>query len=174
MSLLRKIREWVVIIVVGFLLALVIQKTAFAIYVVDGHSMEPTLHHNERVIVNRLPLYFNMLDRGDVVIFPSPEHVDGRTFVKRIIGLPGDTIEIRSGIVYLNDDILHEPYVDTATVGDMERITVLEDHVFVMGDNRYAHKSKDSRDPLIGQIPISKLKGEAAFVIFPFPHSIKK
>ncbi len=171
-NILKTLREWLVIIVIGFLLAFVIQKTAFAIYIVDGRSMEPTLQDHERVFVNRIPLYFGKLDRGDIVIFPSPE--DGRNFVKRVIGLPGDSVEIRDGVVYLNDEILHEPYIDTMTYGDMVRSVVAEDHLFVMGDNRYAGGSRDSRDPSIGQIQISKIKGEAKFVIFPLPHGLGK
>lgn len=169
-TVLKTLREWLIIIVIGFVLALVIQKTAFAIYIVDGHSMEPTLTDRERVFVNRIPLYFGKLSHGDIVIFPSPE--DGRNFVKRVIGLPGDSIEIHDGVVYLNDEILHEPYLDAATFGDLEKCIVAEDHVFVMGDNR--GDSKDSRDPRIGQIQISKIKGEATFVVFPFPHGLGK
>lgn len=167
----RAIREWVLIIIVGFVLALIIQKTAFAVYIVEGNSMQPTLQNNERVFVNRIPLYFGSIKHGDIVIFPNP--IDGRNFVKRVIGLPGDTVEIRDGIVYLNNEILHEKYVNTATFGDMDKTLVQEGHVFVMGDNRYIGESWDSRDPRIGQIPISELKGEATFVVFPLPHGIQ-
>lgn len=171
-KIVRTIREWLIILVIGFVLALVIQKTAFAIYIVDGQSMQPTLHDRERVFVTRIPLYFGKLDHGDIVIFPNP--IDGRNFVKRVIGLPGDSVEVRDGVVYLNDEALHEPYVDTATYGDTPRTIVEPEHVFVMGDNRYRDGSWDSRDERIGQIPITSLKGEAKFVIFPFPHGIVK
>lgn len=167
----QTVREWALIIVVGFILALVIQQTAFAVYIVEGDSMLPTLHSHERVFVNRLPLYFGHIDRGDIVIFPNP--VDGRNFVKRVIGIAGDSVEIREGVVYLNDEILHETYIDSMTYGEIARTIVDDGHVFVMGDNRYPGGSWDSRDPRIGQIPLRALKGKANFVLFPFPHGVK-
>lgn len=170
-NILRTIREWVVIIVLGFLLAFVIQKTAFAFYIVDGQSMEPTLHNREKIFVNRIPLYFDHINRGDVVIFPSP--LEDKNLVKRVIGLPGDEIAIRDGAVYLNGEPLDEPYVDSKTYGDMGPIVVKEGHVFVMGDNRHFGMSLDSRDPRVGQIPISEIVGKAHFVLFPIPHGIK-
>jgi signal peptidase I len=170
-KIIKFVREWVVIFLIGFLLAFIIQKTAFALYIVDGHSMEPTLHDRERVFVNRIPLYFGKLERGDIVVFPNP--IDGRNFVKRIIGLPGDTIEIKDGQVYLNDQLLHETYVDTITSEGIPRTVVKEGHVFVMGDNRHPGGSWDSRSSDIGQIPISDIAGEAEFVLFPIPHAIR-
>lgn len=170
-KVLRMVGEWVMIIILGFMLAFVVQKTAFAVYTVDGQSMEPTLQNRDKVFVNRIPLYFDDLDRGDVVIFPNP--VDGRNFVKRVIGLPGEEVAIRDGYVYINGEQLDESYVDTKTFGNMAPVVVKEDHVFVMGDNRKFGGSKDSRDPTIGQIPISKIIGKAHFVLFPHPHGIK-
>ncbi|MBE3555014.1 MAG: signal peptidase I [Thermicanus sp.] len=167
----KRIKEWIYILAVGFLLAIVIQKTAFALYIVEGSSMMPTIKNHERVFVNRIPLYFGAINRGDIVVFPNP--IDDRYFVKRVIGLPGDRISISNGRVYLNGKILHEEYVDTITVGDMEEVTVKEGHVFVMGDNRHPNASWDSRSPDIGQIPISSLAGEAEFVLLPVPHSLK-
>lgn len=164
----KRVREWIYILAVGFLLAIIVQRTAFALYIVEGESMMPTIKNHERVFVNRIPLYFGSLHHGDIVVFPNP--VDGRYFVKRVIGLPGDRIMIRDGKVYRNGEVLHEDYVDTITVGDMEEVTVKEGHVFVMGDNRHPNASWDSRSPDIGQIPISSLAGEAEFVVFPVPH----
>jgi signal peptidase I len=167
----KQIKEWAIVISIGFLLAFIIQKTAFALYIVEGKSMLPTLKENERVFVNRLPIYFNQLERGDIVVFPNP--VDGRNFVKRVIGLPGDVIEIRDGQVILNGNVLHEPYVDTITLGELPPTTVKENHVFVMGDNRHPNASWDSRDETIGQIPMDQIAGEAEFVLFPVPHGLK-
>lgn len=167
----KRIKEWIYILAVGFLLAIIIQKTAFALYIVEGRSMMPTIKNHERVFVNRIPLYFGAIHHGDIVVFPNP--VDGRYFVKRIIGLPGDRITIRDGKVYRNGKVLHEEYVDTITDGKMDEVKVRSGYVFVMGDNRHPNASWDSRSSDIGQIPISSLAGEAEFVLFPVPHALK-
>jgi signal peptidase I len=123
---------------------------------VHGQSMEPHLHENQRVIVEMLSYRFRTPQRGEIVVLNLPDrHSD--PLIKRVIGLPGETVEIRSGAVYINGQKLKEPYLIQATTGQMPLILVPEAHVFVMGDNR--QQSNDSR--YFGPVPLENLIGRA-------------
>lgn len=133
---------------------------ATARYVVDGQSMEPNLHTGQFLIVSRLAYRFGSPQRGDIIVFDFPGN-PGDDYVKRIIGLPGDTVLIDNNQVFVNDTLLNEPYLppDDYTTGT-GRWVVPEGSFFVMGDNR-AHSS-DSRawglltkDRIIGKAWIS-------------------
>ncbi len=118
---------------------------ATARFVVDGHSMLPNFTTDQFIIVSRLNYLVNDPERGDVVVFHYPLQPD-RDFIKRVIGLPGETIDILQGRVYVNGKLLDEPYIDKFCRGtscDGEWI-VGEDQYFVLGDNR--GESKDSQD----------------------------
>jgi len=149
-------------ILLGMLLALalqiVIQPT-----LVYGQSMEPSLHDNERVIVDKVSYHIGLPSRGDIVVFP----VEGEPLplIKRVIGLPGDTVEVRESRVWVNGVALDEPYVSGPTVGNTRMVHVPEGSVFVMGDNRAAGGSLDSRR--LGPIPLNKLIGRARLAIWP-------
>jgi len=129
---------------------------ATARFVVDGSSMEPNFHSGQLLIVNRLAYRFGALERGDVIVFRFPGNTTD-DYIKRIVGLPGEQIAIRDGKVYVNDQLLDEPYLDPNTVlpygGEW---VVPADSYFVMGDNR-AHSS-DSRSwgPLGKEFVIGK------------------
>ncbi len=162
---------WVLSIAIAVAVALCIRAFVFEIILVDGVSMQPTLFTNERVAVEKVSRYFSMPTRGDIVIVNYP-NLEGN-YVKRVIGLPGDTIEVKDSTVYRNGEALSEPYINSAEpFADMSGITVPEDFFFVMGDNR-AH-SLDSRAPYIGPISKDALVGHAMFVIWPLDqiHSI--
>ncbi|MBL0387680.1 signal peptidase I [Tumebacillus sp. ITR2] len=151
------------IVLVAFLLNLVIRDHVFALTKIQGTSMMPTLHDDSRVYLNRLAYEFSGPKHGDVVIFPAPH--DSHDYVKRVIGLPGDVIEMREGRLYVNGDPQTEPYIDTVTE-DFAPVTVAPRHVFVMGDNRHPLASLDSRDKRVGMIDISTLRGRVDYVLY--------
>lgn len=123
---------------------------------VEGSSMEPTLHTGERVLVYKLAYAgFGAPERGDVVVFHAwSQHED---FIKRVIGLPGDTVEVKHNKVFVNDVPLDEPYLVQPTTGSEGPVRVGADEVFVMGDNR--GNSSDSRH--YGPLPQAQIVGKA-------------
>lgn len=179
----KEISGWGASIVLGFLLSIVIGIFIIQPYKVDGYSMEPTLNNNQRIfawkinhVLDKAPKY------GDIVIIDS--RVDrSRSFwddikeqplvsllsgegkkeifyVKRVIGLEGDTIEVKNGELYRNGTVLHEPYIkEMMETGADQSWKVPANHVFVMGDNR--NNSKDSR--MIGPVPLDHVMGIDSF-----------
>ena len=137
---------------------------------VEQSSMAPTLESGEHLIVDRVTPLFDELSRGDIVVFTPPESwgmSDATPYVKRIIGLPGDTIVIDNGDVFRNGDLLVETYLapgtTTAARWDVRSFTVPEGQIFVMGDHRLV--SDDSRGR--GTIPISAVIGRVAIRYLP-------
>jgi signal peptidase I len=135
--------------------------------VVEGTSMLPTLHEGERLIVNKLIYYkikgysWGHLERGDVVVFWYPRDPD-KNYVKRIIGLPGDTVEVRNGIVYVNGQVMHEFYLDgnyNQAESNLSPKKIDDHYFFVMGDNR--DNSSDSR--IWGLVPEKYIYGKVFF-----------
>lgn len=128
---------------------------------VEGISMEPNLHEGQFVIVNRLAYRWELPERGDIVVFRFPLNPD-RRFIKRVIGLPGDTVAIQSGMVLVNDDALNEPYlaVEPRYSGSW---TIGENEVFVLGDNR--NNSSDSQN--WGALPLENIIGKAFLIYWP-------
>ena len=155
-----KIKQWlrellesvlpalVIVLVVNIFLA---QATR-----VEGQSMEPNLHNNERLIIEKISYRFHQPGRGDIVVLRRPNK-SVEPLIKRVIGLPGETVRIVEGRVYIDDVPLDEPYLDQATWGDTHAQRVPEDHVFVLGDNRRA--SNDSR--AFGMVPLDDIIGRA-------------
>lgn len=132
---------------------------------VDGQSMQPTLMNNERMFVEKVSLWFGDVERGDIVIVYFPNRGDD-TFVKRVVGLPGETLEVRDGRVYIDGEILNESaYWNDFINGDYGPIAIPEGEVFVMGDNR--NHSGDSREGGVGPIPIYRIIGRVRGVIWP-------
>lgn len=123
---------------------------------VHGESMEPNLHEEERVIIDLVTYRFRDPQRGEIIVLKLPNsHTD--PLIKRVVGLPGDTIEITNGKVYINDELLSEPYLNQDTPGQVARQIVPEEHVFVLGDNRGS--SNDSR--YFGMVPYENILGRA-------------
>ncbi|ARU63110.1 signal peptidase I [Tumebacillus avium] len=164
---LREGLSWTAVLVIAFVINILIREHVFAITKIEGQSMQPTLENHERVYLNRLAYDLEDPQRGDIVVFPAPH--DTRDYIKRIIGLPGDVVEIRQGVLYLNSEEQKEEYIDAVT-NDFPPTTVPDDHVFVMGDNRHPGASLDSRDPRVGFLPAEILKGRVDFVLYPSPH----
>ena len=143
----------------------------FDLLVVSGHSMSPTIRHGDRVLVSKLAYRHSKPDRGDIVAFKVE---DGRIFVKRVVGLPGDLIEVRNGVLYRDGrKVTDEPYVRFRSRSSRRRSykprTLQNGRLFVMGDNR--DSSVDSKD--FGPIPYRNVIGKAIFIYFP-PRRIKR
>jgi len=135
--------------------------------VVEGTSMLPQLHNGERLLVNKLIYYriqsfsWGHIERGDIVVFWYPKDPE-KSYVKRIIGLPGDTVEVRNGTVYVNDEQMRENYIDAGfnqSGANHRREKVAEHYYFVMGDNR--DNSSDSR--YWGLVPEKYVYGKVFF-----------
>lgn len=167
----NSLKSWLQTIVIAVILAALIRHFIFNTTLVKGPSMEPTLHENDRMICLVLPLYFNDPQRGDIIILDAPD--ENKEYVKRVIGVPGDEIEILDGKVYVNGTLVDEPYTpDVPTLTHMEnRWTLDDDYFFVLGDNRNPSKSVDSR--YFGPIPRSSIRSIATFRYFPFSRAGK-
>ena len=136
--------ETLAVVLAGVALFILLQfslQTSF----VEGSSMEPSLHNEQVLIINKLTYTFGEPGRGDIIVF-TPPHITNpeNDYIKRIIGLPGETVEIKNGLVYINDEPLDEPYISEPFNGSMDKITVPQDEYFVLGDNR--NNSDDSED----------------------------
>jgi len=131
--------------------------------IVDGSSMEPNLMNADRLLVSKVSYVFSEPNRGDIVIFPSP-YGDGREFIKRIIGLPGDTVQIVSGQVIINGTPLDEPYLVNRDTRSYPRSIIPTGEYFVLGDNRPV--SLDSRQGWT--IKRADINGKAWLVFWPF------
>lgn len=147
---------WVLITFVG-------QRTS-----VSGSSMEPTLHHGDQLILDKLSYHFSEPERFDIIVFPF-QYEEKTYYVKRIIGLPGETVQIDlSGNIYINGEILEEDYgLEPINFPGLAQdpITLGEDEYFVLGDNR--NNSSDSRDPSVGNIKRDDIMGKAWVRIWP-------
>jgi len=163
----RELRSWTRDLAVALGLALVIIVFLYQPVKVEGTSMAPLLSDQERIFINKFIYRFEPIERGDVVVFWYP--LDrSKSFIKRVIGLPGDTIEIRSGHLYVNDKELSEPYVPSFYL-DGSSYTARQipaDEYFVMGDHR--DSSNDSR--MFGPVPRPYIYGKAVFAYWPMGH----
>jgi signal peptidase I len=183
----RKLIDWLVTIVVALVVVLVFEAEVAKPYRIPSSSMEPTLHFarpgawcearfNDRVIANRLTYRYSSPKRGQIVVFHAPSDACGvgGTFVKRLIGLPGDEIVEREGRISVNGKSLSEPYVDPKLRAMSSGAwSVPRGHYFFLGDDR-AH-SCDSRD--WGSVPRSSLVGPVLLTYWPpsrwLPHGLR-
>jgi signal peptidase I len=166
-SLRSEIRVWTRDLLIAIGLALVIIVFLYQPVKVEGTSMAPLLSDQERIFINKFVYRFERIQRGDVVVFWYPfDH--SKSFIKRVIGLPGETVEIRQGTVYVNGKVLPEPYVPPQyeDLSDFTEKTVPADSYFVMGDHRIS--SNDSR--VFGSVPIQNIYGRAVFAYWPVDH----
>lgn len=147
-------------VVISVLLFLAINAVSARIRV-DGSSMVPTFQDGEFVIVEKVSYRFSEPKHGDIVVFHFPRDPE-QEYIKRVIGLPGDQISIRQGQVYLNGELLSEPYVASAPRYELE-YHVPDGELFVLGDNR--NNSSDSHD--WGTVPLDFVVGRAVFVYWP-------
>ncbi|MDQ0204201.1 signal peptidase I [Pectinatus haikarae] len=163
-SLGAEIKDWIISIAIAVVLALFIRHFIVELYLVDGPSMQPTLVNHERLVVNKFIYRLREPKRGEILIFQYPRDTS-RDFIKRVIALPGDTIEIKDGHVFVNNELQNEPFILSQTRGDYPLTTIPEGHIFVMGDNR--NNSEDSRFTDVGFVPFNLIKGKAVLVFWP-------
>ncbi|XEC93913.1 signal peptidase I [Paenibacillus tarimensis] len=165
---LTELLDWIKTFAIAVIIVLLLNLLVFNLSTVEGHSMEPTLVEKEWLFVNKAVYLLGKPDRGDVVIVKDPEGRAARKdyLVKRIIGLPGDTVEIRSKQLYLNGELMLEAYTDS-DIEDMDLgpFVVEAGTYFLMGDNRHARASRDSRS--FGNVPEELIKGRADFILWP-------
>jgi signal peptidase I len=165
----RAFFDWVLVVGIALLVAVLVRTFVLAHFVVDGTSMATTLDTGDRVFVNKLSYRLHEPNRGDVVVLHQISGSAERDLIKRVIGLPGEVVQVVSCEVRVDGRLLMEPYLDPAVVtpgscgGDTEPTLVPPDHVFVMGDNRAG--SQDSR--ALGPIPEDELVGRAFVVFWP-------
>ena len=154
--------------IISYLITLYYSK-----YKIDGYSMEPTLRHKDAIIINKFIYYFKKPQYGDIIVFPYQKD-PSKKYIKRIIGLPGEVIDIKEGAIYINGHPLQEPYITKSwkTKGNITYpFTIPKNHYFVLGDNR--DHSSDSRFYDVGTIEKSKIFGKAWIRIWPLK-SIRK
>ena len=163
-SLGEEAKDWVISIVTAVVMALLIRTFIVELYIVDGPSMRPTLQHEERLVVNKFIYKVRNPEKGEILIFKYPRDTS-RDFIKRVIAVGGDTIEIKEGRVYVNDQMLKEDYILEKTRTEYHKVTVPEGTLFVMGDNR--NNSDDSRFADVGFVPLDLVKGKAVIVFWP-------
>ena len=182
------------LVLVALVIAIVVKSFLVQAFYIPSASMEPTLDIGDRVFVNKLAYDIGDIGRGDVIVFENPNPsalpergiIDGflhwlgegigfaqpedEDFIKRVIGLPGETVEIRDNVVYIDGDPIDEPYLTAAAIahnGDFQKMRIPEGKLFVMGDNR--GNSADSRYGL-GLVPEGKVIGKAFVIIWPPSH----
>ena len=163
----RELRSWTRDLAVALGLALVIIIFLYQPVKVEGTSMAPLLSDQERIFINKFVYRFEPIDRGDVVVFWYP--LDrSKSFIKRVIGLPGETVEIRTGHLYVDGRELQEPYVPAFYLdgGTYPARRIPPDEFFVMGDHR--DSSNDSR--MFGTVPRDFIYGKAVFAYWPVGH----
>ncbi len=180
-------RELPLLLLVALLLAVLIKTFLFQAFFIPSGSMLDTLQVDDRVLVSKLSYTFGDIERGDVIVFDAPDGSEKREenvvqavarnvaesiglstprteFIKRVVGLPGETVEIRDNAVLINGEAIEEPYLPSGVrMRDMDEQTIPDGHVWVMGDNR--NLSDDSRN--FGPIDADTIVGRAVSIIWP-------
>lgn len=156
-------------LILVILAAFIFKAVLFQPFVVDGNSMESNYHDKEYILVNKLVYYLEKPERADVIILRPPDNPN-YTYIKRVIGLPGETIKISHSRVYINNQLLEEKYLpieEKTLIGSDEKMalerTLAKNEYFVMGDNR--DHSTDSRD--FGVLPRENIVGRAWLILYP-------
>jgi signal peptidase I len=187
-NIVKEIFEWIAYFVSAVIIASLLQSQLFALTTVHQSSMQNTLFEGHMLIMNKVSYYFIEPQKGDIIVFLNGENTEGfinkyRIFIKdvqlrfrksyrmnrlikRVIAVAGDTVDIRDGKVYINGEVIEEPYIkgSTPSMSDIYPLTLKDGEFFVMGDNR--ENSSDSRS--FGPIKRENIEGRAMFRIFPF------
>ncbi|MEJ8544365.1 signal peptidase I [Brevibacillus borstelensis] len=162
--------EWLKALGIAVILAFLIRTFLFAPFIVDGESMERTLHNNEKLVVNKAIYYLSQPKRGDIIVFHAEEK---RDYIKRVVAVAGDTVEVKNDQLLINGKVVDEPYLEQnrkeaagmkiPLTDDFGPVQIGEGQIFVLGDNRL--NSHDSR--AIGPVPLDRVVGRAEFVFWP-------
>lgn len=165
----KELKEWAKDILIAVIIALVILQFIKPTFVRET-SMMPTLQEYNFLFLSKQAYHFGEPKHHDIIVFHTGLKTDTgkeKMLIKRVIGLPGDTITIEDGKVIINGKVQDEPYtLEGYTSGYIKDVVVPEDSLFVMGDNR--QNSIDSRDPSVGFVKIGKVYGKAVFRLYPF------
>ncbi|MEK5077948.1 signal peptidase I [Solibacillus sp. FSL W7-1436] len=174
----KELLDWFIAIAVAVVFVIAIRTFIFSPIVVDGSSMMPTYEDGDRVIINKFSKQISGIERFEVIVFEAPI---GEDYIKRVVGLPGDSISYENDILYINGEVFEEPYLDEYKEKltdhapltynfNLESLTgyeeIPEGYLFVLGDNR--RKTTDSRDPNVGLVPMDKVLGTANVRFYPF------
>ena len=168
-SMKQEIFEWIMVFVVAAAMAFVVRTFIFEPVRVDGASMMNTLTDSDFMIATKFDYLFSDPERFDIVICNYPNTDDGMYRVKRVIGMPGETVELSAGNLFVNGELLAQDFDMTPNNTFYGPIVVPEDHYFVLGDNR--NNSKDSRSAMVGCLPRDMIKGHVRAVVFPFKNA---
>ncbi|HOG46453.1 MAG TPA: signal peptidase I [Anaerolineae bacterium] len=161
-GLMRLMYETLETVLPALLIVLVVNVFLAQATRVEGQSMEPNLQDNQRLIIEKVSYHLHSPQRGDIIVLQLPSH-NSDPLIKRVIGLPGETVEITNGQVLINGQVLNEPYLNQYTYQGMAPRAVPANEVFVLGDNRGS--SNDSR--AFGFVPFSDIIGRAWFRYWP-------
>lgn len=160
--------EWLKTIILSILIALLLTSLVRPT-IVKGESMMPTLQANNYLIIDKASYYFSEPLKGEIIVFSTEfENIDGskKDLIKRVIGINGDNVVIKDGILYVNDDEVNESYIlDGFTKGEVD-VIIPEGELFVLGDNR--SNSLDSRNVNLGLVSVEDVKGKVLIRLFPF------
>lgn len=162
---LKKIIKEIISYILIIIIVLVIKNYVFTPIRVNGGSMEPTLKHNDIMILNEIGYYINGVERFDIVVVS----VNGERIIKRVIGIPGDKVEYKDNKLYINDQEIKEDFIndntkDFSVKDDLGFEIIPDNYYFVVGDNR--NNSIDSR--IIGLVSSKQIKGKTKLVVYPF------
>ena len=178
-SAVRLLRDWVIVVVLALGAAMLVRVYVLQQFYISGPFMEKTLMENDRVLVNKMSYRLHDIHRDDIVVFDrvtiNGQQVEHTDLIKRVIGVENDTVEIQKCKVLVNGTVIEEPYIDKdvfslptpediCRIADMKKVTVPENQIFVMGDNRA--QSFDSRN--FGSVPENLVVGRAFAVVWPF------
>lgn len=156
--------KWLLIPASALLAAVLLNTLCIICAIVPSSSMEPVIEEDALLVANRLAYINKAPERGDVILFYHKE-LGTSLIVKRIIGLPGETVEIRAGQVYINEAPLEEAYVTNANSDSFAPVTIPAEHYFVLGDNReHSHDARFWEDPFVST---EEIRAKAFFTLLP-------
>ena len=168
-KIIKEIIIWLLLIVLTITASYFITTNVFVKTAVAGVSMEPTLMEGQVVIVNKIEYYLKSPKRNDVIVYKQSNREHSYYEIKRVIGLPGETVKIKNGIIYINDEVLKEK-IKTETIENAglaeEGIKLDDNEYFVLGDNR--NDSEDSRFASVGNVLRNEILGKAVAIETPF------
>lgn len=158
-------RYWLRDLILSLLLAFIVIFFLYQPVQVEGTSMEPRLTHRERIFINKFAYHFEPIERGDIVVFRYPKDTS-KSYIKRVVGLPGEWVSVTKGQVFVNGKPLTEPYLPGTFVdaGSYPPVHIGADEYYVLGDHR--ESSNDSR--VWGTVNREHIYGKAVFIYWPF------
>lgn len=162
------IKEMLTIIITAFILAMILRTFVVEGRIIPSASMLPTLQIQDRVMVNKFIYYFKEPQRGEIIVFSPPEAINAdQDYIKRVIALPGEKVEVKEGQVFIDDKPLIEPYLPERINYEYGPVVVPEDSLFVLGDNRNHSFDSHLWNAWLTQ---DRLKGKAFMVYWPVNH----